>query len=118
MVRLNVHPRANDPTCAAHDEHAITEYWLVETGANDTASSIRLLVVDHYAPYAPQRGEIEGSETFVWSIDDPCYGAGPSCRPGRRSARIALSAPPHVVGAPLNEPVCPEAMPLMVSADW
>jgi hypothetical protein len=98
--------------------HGITEYWLVERGPSGIATSLRLLVAVHFAPYAPQHGALEGADMFVWSVEDICYGAGAECKPSVSSSRIALSPTPHVVGEVYGQPLCPESLPLLVSADW
>jgi hypothetical protein len=99
-------------------ENAITEYWLIESGLNGVAASVQLLVVAHHTVYAPEHGEVEGTDTFVWTVDDTCYGHGPGCVPRGRAQRVAFMPRPHVVGPPMDEPICPESMPLLVSGDY
>jgi hypothetical protein len=121
VVQLGLGPRDSDTgKCGPASEipHGITEYWLVERARSGVATSLRLLVAVHHAPYAPQHGALEGADTFVWSVEDICYGAGAGCKPSVFSSRIALSPTPHVVGEAYGQPVCPESMPLLVGADW
>jgi hypothetical protein len=118
VVKLDLLPRADNARCVMDGgPHPSAEYWLVETRSDGVASSVRLLVASHYAPYSPERGELDGTGAFVWSHQETCYGATSGCTRGWvETGRIALAPLPHVVGQ--AETMCPGTLPLMVSADW
>jgi hypothetical protein len=120
VVKLDLLPRAENARCVMDGgPHPNAEYWLVETRPDGVASSVRLLVASHYAPYSPERGELDGAGAFVWSHQETCYGHGAmsGCTPGgwSETGRIALAPSPHVLG---QDTMCPGTLPLMVSADW
>jgi hypothetical protein len=122
VVQVRMDPKKEDGSCEPPPYRAITEYWWIDMDSEEHARDLRLLVVNHFAPYAPEFGSIDGTDTFLWNHEETCYGYGPNsdsgCEAGTvGSTKIALRPTPHLVD-PSDSRVCPGTMPLLISADW